>query len=99
MTSRQTNASRGKVLSILRPKQLWLVSRSYQEKREHLQARYVHHKIVCWEVIEYIALGFIPKGEEPCESHRQAGHHGNGRGIVGDSCEAIHGRLLQRSID
>jgi hypothetical protein len=62
MTERQTNASRGKVVSMLRPKQLD-TGQSYfcSDISCHSQSCYVHHDIVGREVVEHIALSLRSK--------------------------------------
>ena len=64
MTERQTNASRGKVVSMLRPKHLdtgqsCLVNIIIAY---HSQPCYVDHDIVGGKVVEYVALSLGSKG-------------------------------------
>lgn len=71
--------------------------------REHIQPKAqscdVDHEIVCWEVVEDVALSLVAEDEVAAQCHDDAGNHGDTGGVVCDFGETIHGRCSQRAVD
>ncbi len=78
ITSRQTKASRGSVVSIFSPKQLRVmcsVSQSTSKVQSGLQAGYIDHEVVCGEVVQNVPFCLVAKGQKAGQGHGHAGNH------------------------
>ena len=97
MTSLQTKASRGSVVSMFRPKHLGTVSQlcgSLEILGKYIQSGDVDKDVICREVVEDIALGQAAKVQVAREGHGETGKHRDAGGVVCDFCKTVHGRLL-----
>ena len=63
------------------------------------KARDVDHDIVGWEVVQHVAFGHVAECDVAAECHCQTCEHGDRSRVVGDACEAVHGRFAERTID
>lgn len=79
MTSRQTNASRGKVVNMLRPKHLRTVSGQSRKGKVpvtlSLQASDVDHDVSRREVIQHVPLRSVAESYKSCGGHGQTRDH------------------------
>lgn len=74
-----------------------------RERRDHVEAEAeagdVDHEVVGGEVVEHVALGGGPEGEEAGEGHGETGEHGDGGGVVGDAGEAVESGFAEGAVD
>ena len=75
---------------MLRPKQLRNLAWDILKGTCCLQTSNVDHQVVRGKVIQNIPLGFIAKGQESSQGHKQASDHGYEGRIVGYCGEPIH---------
>lgn len=64
-----------------------------------VQPGYVNDNIVRWEVIQNVALGLRPEGQETCDTHSKTHDQRHPCRVMGDSGKAIKRGLFKGAID
>lgn len=103
MTSRQTNASSGKVANMLAPNcSRSLVSHRFLaagERETHASPCEVDERVVLGKVVEDVALRAVREDEVARGAHTEAREDGKRGGDVGHAGEAVDRRRAERAVD